>query len=348
MSVVYIADQGASVCKRGDRLHVFKGFHLLRWFHTKDISQMIIVGNITLTTPVLTYLLKHRIDTVFLSYYGKFKGRLVGEFGKNVQLRVAQYQFLDSQTNREQLAATYIKGKLDNMQEHLGRRLKRNKNMLISEAILRNQGIIERLTGASIDLDSIRGYEGIAAKNYFTAFPVLITNEGFSFSGRNRRPPRDEVNALLSLGYTFLMNQVMGATYVCGLDPYFGALHDIAYGRQSLVLDLMEEFRPLVDNLIITIINRKEIRPGHFVYNALPDDEAEEDGLDPGTRLLPVSLNQDGMKIVITSFAKMVNSRFTLEQPAGDWSLKDIFLLQARKLAAHCQKKKDYSPFAWT
>ncbi|HQH47956.1 MAG TPA: CRISPR-associated endonuclease Cas1, partial [Candidatus Syntrophosphaera thermopropionivorans] len=86
MSVVYVADQGASICKRGDRLYVFKGPNLLRWFHSKDITQLIIVGNVTLTTPVLTYLLKYKIDTVFLSYYGKYKGRLIGEFGKNVQL----------------------------------------------------------------------------------------------------------------------------------------------------------------------------------------------------------------------------------------------------------------------
>ncbi|HOZ92042.1 MAG TPA: CRISPR-associated endonuclease Cas1 [Candidatus Syntrophosphaera thermopropionivorans] len=347
MSVVYVADQGASICKRGDRLYVFKGPNLLRWFHSKDIIQLIIVGNVTLTTPVLTYLLKYKIDTVFLSYYGKYKGRLIGEFGKNVQLRIAQFQFLNSLQNRENLAALYIQGKLNNMQTHLMRRLKRKKDKLISTAILQNQAILDKIENSSPNLDTLRGYEGIASKNYFSAFPALIFNPQFTFNGRNRRPPKDEVNALLSLGYTFLMNQVMGATYICGLDPYYGALHNLAYGRQSLALDLMEEFRPLVDNLVINLINRHEIRPEHFVYNQIPDDETDEEDLDESTKMLPVSMQQEGMKILITAFARMVNSRFNLEKPPGSWTLKDIFLLQARKLATHCEGKEFYTPFHW-
>ena len=347
MSVVYVADQGASICKRGDRLYVFKGPNLLRWFHSKAITQLIIVGNVTLTTPVLTYLLKYKIDTVFLSYYGKYKGRLIGEFGKNVQLRIAQFQFLNSLQNRESLAALYIQGKLNNMQTHLMHRLKRKKDKLISTAILQNQAILDKIEKSSPNLDTLRGYEGIASKNYFSAFPALISNPQFIFTGRNRRPPKDEVNALLSLGYTFLMNQVMGATYISGLDPYYGALHDIAYGRQSLALDLMEEFRPLVDNLVINLINRHEIRPEHFAYNQIPDDETEEEDLDENTKMLPVSMQQEGMKILITAFARMVNSRFNLEKPPGSWTLKDIFLLQARKLVAHCEGKDNYTPFHW-
>ena len=108
MPVVYVADQGCSIAKKGDRLYVYKGANLLRWFHTKDISQLIIVGNVAITSPALTYLLKHKIDTVFLSYYGKFKGRLVGEFGKNVELRANQYAFLSEAGHRELQAAVYV------------------------------------------------------------------------------------------------------------------------------------------------------------------------------------------------------------------------------------------------
>lgn len=134
---------------------------------------------------------------------------------------------------------------------------------------------------------------------------------------------------------------------VCGLDPYFGALHDIAYGRQSLALDLMEEFRPLADNLVINLVNRREISIEHFEYNLLADDEISNEDVDSETKLLPVSMKHDGMKILIAAFAKLVNSRFALDKPEGMWSLKDIFLLQARKLAAHCEKKDEYSPFKW-
>jgi len=345
--VVYVADQGCSIAKKGDRLYVYKGANLLRWFHTKDISQLIIVGNVAITSPALTYLLKHKIDTVFLSYYGKFKGRLVGEFGKNVELRANQYAFLSEAGHRELLAAVYVSGKVQNMQTHLLKRIKRNKHPLLPAAYLQNQAILEKITGSYLDLQVIRGYEGITAKNYFSTFPAMIFQAEFPFSGRNRRPPKDEVNALLSLGYTFLMNQVMAAANIVGLDPFFGALHDVAYGRQSLVLDLMEEFRPLIDNLVITLINRKGIRLEHFAYNLLPDDESSEEDIDRSSKLLPVSLKPEGMKIIIAAFAKMVNSRFSITKPDGDWTLRDIFEIQARRLANYIQGRDQYRPFAW-
>ena len=343
MPVVYIADQGSHLCKKGDRLYVYRGNQLLRWFHTKDIIQLILVGNIGLTSQVVTYLLKNRIDTIFLSYYGKFKGRLVGEFGKNVMLRVNQFQFLSNPENRVYLANLIIRGKIENSLLLLTKRKKRNKAESLTLAYIKNKALLAQLKTQILPKDILLGYEGIAAKNYFAAFPDLIANPDFPFSGRNKRPPKDEVNAMLSLSYTFLMNQVMCAAYICGLDPYYGALHDLDYGRQSLVLDIMEEFRPLIDNMVISLINRKEIRLEHFLYNTLPDDENSD--LDNST--LPVSLTKNGMKIIITAFSKLINSKFNYNQLSEQWILKDIITLQIRKLAAHFDNKKEYSPFLW-
>ena len=343
MAVVYIADQGASVCKRGDRIYVFKGQNLLRWFHTKDISQLIIVGNIAMTSQALSYLLKHGLDTVFLSYYGKYKGRLVGEFGKNVYLRYAQFTFLQSEPDKNALARQYVLGKIANMRFHLEKRARRYKDPLLAQNIIRLSEIKDKLATGIYDIESIRGYEGIATKYYFSAFPALITNPDFPFSGRNRRPPKDEVNALLSLGYTFLMNQIMTSTYICGLDPYFGALHELNYGRQSLVLDLMEEFRPLIDNLVISCINRRELRPEHFCHNVLADTEDADDD----KTFLPVSMSQEGMKVFITAFAKLINSTFASDNPAGNWVLRDIFQNQARKIVTLFEKNTPYEPFLW-
>jgi CRISPR-associated protein Cas1 len=343
MPVVYIADQGSHLCKRGDRLYVYRGTQLLRWFHTKDIIQLILVGNIGLTSQVVTYLLKYRIDTVFLSYYGKFKGRLVGEFGKNVLLRVNQFQYLSDLENRTLLANLISRGKIANSLFHLAKRKKRNKEESITVAYIKNKALLAQLNSQIYPKDILLGYEGIAAKNYFAAFPALIANNDFPFSGRNKRPPKDEVNAMLSLSYTFLMNQVMCSAYICGLDPYYGALHDLDYGRQSLVLDVMEEFRPLIDNMVISLINRKEIRLEHFLYNTLPNDEDPEEE----NSVLPVSLTKDGMKIIITAFSKLINSKFPLQDLPGEWSMKDIITLQIRKLAAHFENKKEYLPFLW-
>jgi len=345
MAVVYVADQGSMICKKGDRLYVYRQQNLMRWFHTKDVVQLIIVGNVALSTPTITYLLKNRIDTVFLTYYGKYKGRLVGEFGKNVMLRVNQFDYLRNPDNRDLLANAFVRAKIANSLVLLQKRLKRNKAQPLKDVLMKNQAILELLLHSLLPKQALLGYEGIAAKNYFSAFPALIANPDFPFSGRNKRPPKDEVNALLSLCYTFLMNQVMCAAYLCGLDVYYGSLHDLDYGRQSLVLDLMEEFRPLVDNLIISLINKKDIRLEHFLYNVLPDEESAD--AYPAEPLLPVSLSKDGMRIVVTAFNKLINSKFTLKDPPGEWSLKDILTLQARKLAAHFQNKKEYTSFLW-
>lgn len=345
MAVVYVADQGALVCKKGERLYVYKAQQLLRWFHTKDIAQLILVGNVALSTPTITYLLKHRIDTVFVSYYGKYKGRLIGEFGKNVALRVAQFEYLANETNREILANIIVHSKISNSNALLKKRRIRYKAEILQSALIKNQALCDLIKKSHFSLSSLRGYEGIAAKNYFSAFPIMIKNEDFPFNGRNKRPPKDEVNALLSLSYTFLMIQIMCAAYICGLDVYYGSLHEIDYGRQSLVLDLMEEFRALIDNMVISLINRKEIRLEHFVYNALNNEENPE--YNEKVKLLPVSLSNDGMRIIITAFNKLINSKFSNIDPPGNWSLKDIFALQTRKLANHFLNKKEYTPFVW-
>ena len=345
MAVIYIADQGALVCKKGERLYVYKSQQLLRWFHTKDISQLILVGNVALSTPTITYLLKHRIDTVFVSYYGKYKGRLVGEYGKNIALRVAKFEYLANEAHREMLAKIFVHAKITNSNSMLKKRQARHKNEILQSVFIKNHALCDLLKNSHQTLQSLRGYEGIAAKNYFSTFPIMLKNEDFAFNGRNKRPPKDEVNALLSLSYTFLMIQVMCATYICGLDVYYGSLHEIDYGRQSLVLDLMEEYRALVDNMVISLINRKEIRIEHFAYNILSNEENIEN--DEKVNMLPVSLTNDGMRIVVTAFNKLINSKFTTIDPPGTWSLKDIFSLQARKLANHFQNKKEYTSFIW-
>lgn len=347
MAVVYIADQGASICKRGDRLYIYKGPALLRWFHTKDIEQLIVVGNIAMTAQAVTYLLKNKIDTVFLSYYGKFKGRLVGELGKNVARRMAQFKYLEEEQKQTDLALLYVCGKISNSLVHLEKRMRKISHPIPSKVFIQNRALLHKLERGVQDKNSLRGYEGIAAKNYFSAFPYLISNPDFKFQGRNKRPPRDEINALLSLGYTFLMNQIMTAVYIGGLDPYLGALHDIDYGRQSLVLDVMEEFRPLIDNLVISLVNRREIRLQHFKYNAQPDEECTDDDLDEKSRLLPVCMTPEGMKILITAFSKLINSSFVITDPPGTWRLSDIFLIQARKLCAVFESGNQYTPFVW-
>jgi CRISPR-associated protein Cas1 len=345
MAVVYIAEQGASLHKRGDRLYVFKGSQLFRWFHAKDVVNLILVGNIGITSQTVTYLLSNRIDTVFLSYYGKYKGRLLGEMGKNIELRLQQFRYLEHEANKLSLAQLYIQAKIDNMVRHLKARQKRVKSPKIARSIIALSAIGTKLAYPVAGIDVLMGYEGIASKHYFHVFPELIIHPDFTFNGRTRRPPKDEVNALLSLGYTFLMNQIMTQAYIVGLDPYYGALHAVDYGRQSLVLDLMEEFRPLIDNLVLYLINRKELRKEHFAYNVTPDEE--QDAESDHEHFLPVSLKPEGMKLFVMAFSNLLNSKFRLENPNAEFNLQYIMQMQARKLAAHFMAEKTYQGFKW-
>jgi len=337
MSVVYITEQGSSIKKGNGKLIISKGDNDIRWIHINDIEQLIILGNITITAPVITYLLKNKIDTIFLSYYGKYKGRLLGEFGKNIDLRLTQYKVLSDKEKSLNLAREIVRAKLSNQINILRKRNRRLSSDSVAEVIFRIRMIEKKELNNALTTDSLRGQEGISAKYYFSVFNELLSNQDFIFTTRNRRPPRDEINALLSLGYTLLMNQTITQINICGLDPFYGALHEVDYGRQSLALDLMEEFRPLIDDLIITAVNKKIIRKEHFKYNKTDEEDPET------TTELPVMLTQDGMRKFVRIFNDLMESTFFVSEKQGNFALKDIIYLQCRKYIDHLYGKTIFS-----
>jgi CRISP-associated protein Cas1 len=344
MAVVYITDQGSSLTKKGDRFYIKKGNQIIRWVLAKDVEQLILLGNIALTAQCAGYLLRNRIDTVFMTYYGSYKGRLVGEFGKNVTLRIDQFRCLQDHSEKLYLAKEFVKAKIYNSAMLMKRRNYKYRNESIKKTTLQNMAIYKYNLENCDCLNSLRGYEGIAAKNYFAAFPAIIKNDDFPFTGRNKRPPKDEVNALLSLSYTFLLSHVLSKVYITGLDPYYGSLHEVEYGRQSLVLDLMEEFRPIVDDMIITMINKRDIRKEHFVYNSVQDTEFDED-FQSEQSYLPVSLNKEGMKKIVYRFSRLCNNTYYYPALKCNLSLNQIMLAQARKIASHFKGDTEYEGF---
>jgi CRISPR-associated protein Cas1 len=344
MSIVYITDQGSSLYKRNERLYVKKKGENIRWFHTKDIEQLILMGNIAITSQVITFLLKERIDTVFLSYYGKYKGRLVGEFGKNIYLRVKQFEKFGQDEIKLELSKRYLCGKVANSLKVLRKYRYQDQNEELGKLVIKIKSYLKYDLIQSSSLDQLRGYEGIIAKEYFSAFKLLIKNPDFVFNGRNRRPPQDEINALLSLNYTLLMNQVLSKAYIAGLDPYYGVLHEIDYSRQSLALDIMEEFRPFVDNLVIKMINKRIMRKEHFTYNVLLNDD---DSDESNSKTLPVALSPEGMKKNIFAFSEMMKKKYYYPDKKGQYSLSDIIGMQIYKLVDFCREDKEYKSFLW-
>lgn len=271
--VVYIKTQGAKIIREGRHLLVKKGDATYNTLFTYRLSQIVIFGNVEITHRALAQLMRYEIDTVFLTQNGRYLGRIASPEARNVFLRKRQYDFLGDRDFCLRLARAIVAGKLANMATVL-MRIKRTRNdALAGRKAHEIQDLMKPLQTAG-NLDSIRGYEGRASALYFEAFPRGFI-ENLGFTRRVRRPPTDPVNSILSLLYTFLMNRVYAAVRVAGLDPYPGFLHALDYGRYSLVLDLMEEFRTIIaDTLALSLFNLKILRKEDFFVEK-PDTSEE-------------------------------------------------------------------------
>lgn len=276
--IVYIKTQGARIIKEGRHLLVKKGDATYHTLFTYKLSQIVIFGNVEITHRAMIHLMHNDIDTVFLTQNGRYLGRLASPEARNVFLRKRQYDLLGDAAFGVRMAKAIVGGKLSNMATVL-MRLKRTRNdEFCSQKAHEIQSLMEPMMRAD-SIDAVRGYEGRGSAIYFSAFPHgFIENMGFT--RRVRRPPTDPVNSILSLLYTFLMNRVYSACRVAALDPYPGALHSLDYGRYSLVLDLMEEFRTIIaDTLTLSLFNLKILKQEDF-YQEVVDENDEPTSAD--------------------------------------------------------------------
>lgn len=210
------------------------------------------------------------IELAFFTNYGKFQARVLGPQTGNVLLRRAQYRLADG--NPALLARIFVGAKLANSRQIVMKQIRNHgQNQMLKQCAMQLAGGLRRLKFAS-EMDGIRGIEGDSAAGYFAVFNELISAEQrgtFRFSGRTRRPPLDEVNAMLSFSYSLLANEIASALQGVGLDPYVGFLHTDRPGRLSLALDMLEEFRAWwCDRFVLTLINRKQIKRSNFVKEA--------------------------------------------------------------------------------
>ena len=286
MATLYLTEQQSLVKKEGDTL-------VVRIPENKETGQsqrkvrvpllkidhVVVQGNATLTSPAVAALMEQRAEVTFLNQYGRFQGHLTPAFSKNGQLRLAQIRAHDNPQQHHHFVQAFVVGKLHNMRTMI---LRYNRKKEQPDLATAAQAMSQALQAARATVpdphqpdpqrpqaDSVygrlQGIEGNATAHYFRSFPHLL-NDPTLFNGRSRRPPRDPVNALLSYGYTILLNQILSAICTVGLDPYIGYLHSSQYGKPALALDLMEEFRPLiVDSVVLTLFNTKAIQPKDFI-----------------------------------------------------------------------------------
>jgi len=349
MDTVYVAEQGAQICKEGHRLLVKKGGRIIDEIMTADLEQIVLIGNVTLTVPVMDALIRDRVDTVFITQSGRFRGRLLTAYSKNVDLRRQQYMRLSQPDFALQSARSIIRGKLSNMRiliMRYGRRMKDPGD--VGRTATRIRALNERLDETR-DLDEVRGIEGMGTRHYFSVFSQLISHPDFSFNGRNRRPPKDPVNALLSFGYTLLHNLVETAANIVGLDPYLGALHAVEYGRPSLVCDLVEEFRAFfVDSLVLSMLNRRAISPDDFVYRDVADGIDYTDEVEV-RKNRPVEMKRVVVRAFIDTFERKMRTKITYGAEGHSVTYRYVVEQQARRFARYLiGREETYVPFTWT
>lgn len=275
-----------------------------------------------------------------LDYRGRFGGRFVGPTSGNVLLRVAQHDALRDSSRTAEIARRFVGAKIRTSRAVL---MRAARNLHSEEAAARVRSAAERIRDALEKLnavgglDEIRGVEGDAAREYFSAFGTLISapKKEFSFTVRTRRPPRDRVNAMLSFAYALIMGECVTALETVGLDPQVGYLHALRPGKQALALDLMEEYRAgWGDRLVLTLINRRQIRPEHF---------EPRDALGGS-----VQLTEAGRRALITAFRERALRPVRHDVLARPIPLGLVPFVQARLLARHLRDfETPYIPFTW-
>lgn len=256
------------------------------------LGAVVCFGHVSVSLPLMHRLADDGIALVLLDAHGRFKARLEGPVSGNVLLRQAQHRLAADPAFALGVARNCVAGKVRNCRQVLLRGSREAKAP--EDAALLSRGAADlaatlRALPEAADADALRGLEGEAARQYFAALNSLIragARDRFRMDGRNRRPPRDRINALLSFVYSLLMNDCRSAVEAAGLDPQIGFLHAVRPGRAALALDLMEEFRAFADRLVLSLINRGQIGPEDF-------DEREGGA---------VSLEGDARKTVLVAY----------------------------------------------
>lgn len=357
MSTVYLVRQGTTLNRKDSSLLLCQGKRPLEKIPAEELDRLVILGNVTLSPAAVSFLLTRGIDTVFLSFYGRYLGRLSSGTRKNVYLRIQQYDRFQDADFRLAVARRIVRAKVLSQAGVLESRLKDGPNPVLS---LGRERLLEAAASAAKagDPASLRGFEGRAGAVYFRCLEEMLRTPEFVFRGRNRRPPKDPVNVMLSLGYTLLLAALEREVEQSGLDPCVGCFHELEYGRPSLVLDLQEEFRvPAVDLLVLRACNRRVMRLQDFYF---PDRMAEEardlQEFAELKREAPVVLTYEGYRKFIGLFESRCGERLSIRPldaqengsaGGGRHELRSLFRRQVARYARAVKGEEEYEPVVW-
>ena len=316
---LYVQAHSAKIAKRGETVEISVKDQTVQSVRLADISQVVLMGNIYVTTPTIREMMDREIPISWHSYGGWFVGHTMGTGHKNVEIRTAQYKTSFDERACLRVAKGLVTAKIQNSRTLLRRNWKEDEKP--SDLLEGMQSDIRRV-GKAEDLQTLLGLEGTAASRYFSGFTNMLSQEmriDFDFSKRNRRPPTDPVNALLSYAYSLLTRTWTVTLSAVGLDPYRGYYHQPRYGRPALALDLMEPFRPLIaDSCVLQAINNGEVRADDFIHAA-------------GS----VALTNDGRKRFIAAYERRLSHEVTHPLFGYRVSYRRLLEIQARLFARY-------------
>ena len=323
---LYVTEQGARIGIRGGRAVVSKHYEELEAVRMIDVSQVSVYGNVQISSQFMRAAFSRETPVCWFSYGGWFQGIAHGLPSKHVELRRRQVA-IASQAGLP-IARRLIEGKIRNSRTLLRRNSKREVDRVLSQL-----STLARQTSSAPSIESLLGIEGTAARLYFSQFAAMLNNDSlgtFDFRGRNRRPPRDPVNCLLSFGYSMLVKDFTAITLAVGFDPYLGVYHRPRFGRPALALDLAEEFRPLVaESVVLSLINNEEVRRSGFVIRAQG-----------------VAMTTQARRTFIRAYERRLDQEVTHPTYKYRITYRRVFEVQARMLGAYLLGEiPEYTPF---
>jgi CRISP-associated protein Cas1 len=337
-NTLYVTTQGAYVASEGETVVVRVEHEERLRLPLHMLEGIVCFGRVSASTQLMAECGERNVSISFLSEHGRFQARVVGPVSGNVLLRREQYRRADDLTGSASIAQSIVTAKVANCRTVLQRAARDHPDMEgrseVDRAAQRLASILDHL-GEPLDLDSVRGAEGDAAREYFGVFDHLIVTQkkDFYFHDRSRRPPLDNTNSLLSFVYTLLTHDARSALEAVGLDPQVGFLHRDRPGRPSLALDLIEEFRPvLADRLVLSLINRRQV---------------QGKGLERG-ETGGVTMDDDTRKAVLVAFQERKNEEIRHPFLDEDTTVGMLLHLQALLLSRFLRGDLDgYPPFVW-
>lgn len=338
LNTLFVTTQGSYLSKEGETVvvKVDKDVKVRIPIHT--LSGIVCFGNVSMSPFLMGFCAEKDVSVSFLTEYGRFLARIKGPVSGNVLVRREQYRRADSDESSSEIAAAIISAKVSNCRTVLQRSLRDHADKIdaakVEQTVKRLGHTVKDIDG-TLPLNQLRGIEGDAAAHYFGVFDHLITaqKDSFAFNGRNRRPPVDEVNCLLSFLYTLLMHDVRSALECVGLDPAVGFLHRDRPGRPGLALDIMEEFRPFIaDRLVLSLINLCQVTQKDFFKK---DSEA-------------VYMTDEGRKKVLMAYQKRKQDEILHPFIEEKVMIGQLFYIQALLMNRYMRNDLDgYPSFFW-